>query len=74
MNKNRYECTKNSRQSCRYNNVNPIGYNRDKRYFSRTEKKGFVSKMVAKVLELSRLKKNMNGASGNQRDRSKEAV
>ncbi len=74
MRKNRFECTKEARQSCRSMNINSIGYNRDKRYFSRTEKKGFVSKMVAKVLELSRLKKNINGASGNQRDRSKEAV
>ena len=73
MRKNRYECTKAQRQSCRYKQINPIGHNRNKMNFAKSEKKGFASSFVVKALEKARLKKTTSGGSGNQRERGKEA-
>lgn len=59
MKKNRHECTKRQRRSCRGNYVNPIGHNRNKIMITPAQKEGAYNKIMARLLAPSLLPKGL---------------
>ena len=74
MRRNRHECTKRQRQSSRSNYVDPIGHNRNKTMISPAQKEGFISGVIRKAMERTKVRKLISKPDGNQRERTREAV